>query len=654
MIMTAFANADAMMRKVPLGAYRMGTTKLDRQQTHYRLDRIDRHEDPLDLDGHKTSNGACWDWCFFAVPFAIFCPCCSILRNELEVRTREQHKSNELHGPTDKGYTPEKPMTSSLPEGASSGKENQAPTKEDAQSAPESSSKDQTTQQKTPTVEPATPAYPGRSSPSLSLTTSGNAGTVTCTVVEDGQHHILHLDQSSLTPILERLSEDATSTAKQSNVHVSPPLRGENMPLGSVQGSAAAASPPNASETVSSPLVSHPTSPRKSIDRPPTPIPRDVVMSPILSARSGHSGRSFHRVPLLPPSDGIPSPVQELVEDIQTPTGPPEARSTIPHVRVEGWLDNIDSPARRESIEVLDHAYPHGLGSKEDTPDESTVANASPTLPAYTHMPDLDREMTSVRDEGAEITSAPVTNTETVEDRQPVKHADHPATALSALGTTITDAIKSLMPVAVQPATNFPEHNMPISRHLVTVPSPEPATRTAVETAAPTTPASLPDDAAATTARGSEAVNTADQPDTSIQEDATDHLSHPNRRPSLSKIPRPNPTTPTIPPRPPIRIPTSFPFTALSPAVPSTPAPPGTYPQTPAQQPVPPTPAPPGRYPATPGPTTADGGGLATTTTPGDDDSSSPFGPAGPADKGPFCGSRRAAEWEWEREWEGV
>lgn len=40
-------------------------------QTRYRLERIDSNDNPLDLDGYKTSNAACWDWFFFALPLGI-------------------------------------------------------------------------------------------------------------------------------------------------------------------------------------------------------------------------------------------------------------------------------------------------------------------------------------------------------------------------------------------------------------------------------------------------------------------------------------------------------------------------------------------------------------------------------------------------------
>lgn len=42
-------------------------------QTRYRLERIERHENPLDLEGYKAPNEACRDWIFFALPFGMIC-----------------------------------------------------------------------------------------------------------------------------------------------------------------------------------------------------------------------------------------------------------------------------------------------------------------------------------------------------------------------------------------------------------------------------------------------------------------------------------------------------------------------------------------------------------------------------------------------------
>jgi len=39
--------------------------------TRYRLERIDHHDDPLDLKGYKASNSACLDWLFFSFPFGL-------------------------------------------------------------------------------------------------------------------------------------------------------------------------------------------------------------------------------------------------------------------------------------------------------------------------------------------------------------------------------------------------------------------------------------------------------------------------------------------------------------------------------------------------------------------------------------------------------
>lgn len=626
---------------------------------------------------------------------ATFCPCCSILRNELEVRTREEEKWNELHGPNDKGYSPEKPMTSALPDGIYSGKENRAPRNDSVPSASGSSlrnanasrrssvsstrqsAKDQNTPEKTPSGQASASVRSRSSSPSLSLTSSGNAETVTCTVVDDGHRQILHLNRAILTPVMERLSEDTMSTAKKSKVCASPPLQGENIPLGSIQESTPTDSMADKSATMSSPLVSRPTSPRKSIDRPPTPIP---PMSPTLSGRSGCSSR---KVPLVPVTGAVPSPVQELVEDGQVPAvaasstaktsrregpfgavGPPgrsdalssgnldkapEVHCSTPHVMVEGWLDDVGSPAPRGSIDVHDHAFPQDAASTEKTSNESTITNATLTPPAFTPLPDEGRNKTlgaaNIQD----------TTVEAVNDRQEVKQAGQPATALSALGTTITDVFKSLMPVSALPARNFPEHNVPIPHHPDTAPSLEPKTRTSVQTVIPAASGSILDherdktprpvdtqDAEAETPQDVAAMDLADKLSTG---DASDQSS--KRRPSQSKIPRLSsstpapvkPAIPTIPPRPAVRVPTGFPLTttpSVAVAVAATPTPPGTYPLTPA--PVPPpdpepaTPAPPGQYPATPG----------TAATPpaaaGPTGEESPFGSGG--DKGPFVSFR--------------
>lgn len=738
-------------------------------RTRYRLERIDRHENPLDLEGYKSSNEACWDWFFFALPFgmvcpsysrnalisgrsslaeeqnltrqagiscsvftsneirrirelygiegspkkdvitAILCPCCSILRNESEVCTREEEMWNELHGPGDKGYAPEKPMTAALPDGVHSGKENRAPRKDSIPIAPGSSlrngngsrrssassvqqsAKNQGTQKRTPDGQAAASARLGSNSPSLSLASSGNGETVTCTVIDRGQRHILHLDRGVLTPVTERLSEDTMLTVKK------PPLQGENMPLGSIKESSPPDSLGGKSAAVSSPLVSRPTSPRRSVDRPPTPIPQRGAMSPSLSVISGRSGRSFqHKVPLVPVSEALLSPVRELLENGQVPDKPsatasvktyqsqepfvsmeptsathalsagildkvPEARSTTPHVMVEGWLDAVGSPARRKPGGVHDQRLPQESASANKTSNESIVTNATLTPPAFTPMPDESRE------QGARPATTQDPATETAGDEGEVKPAVQPATALSALGTTIAGALKSLMPAtAAAPAANFLEHNVSIPHHPATAPSTGTVTRTSVKTLVPAGPKAAPDNAADTEphgcetddttrriTRGAETANLADRPASNTtgppgEPTAANPDSSRKRGESASEIPRLGPASPTVPtpapasplgPRPAVRVPTGLPLTTTPSSVVAAAAAASvtsTHP-TPAPSPGPATPTPPGRYPTTP--TAA----VTSASTPrlraGEE--GSPFGAGGAAaDKAPFVSFR--------------
>lgn len=561
-------------------------------------------------------------------------------------------------------------MTSALPDGVHSDKENRSHRTDSVPNAPGSSlrdgngsrrssassaqqsDRDDNTQKKTPYGQAAVSGRSGSNSPSLSLTSSGNGDTVTCTVVEDGQRHVLQLNRAVLTPVMERLSEDTMSTAKKSKTCASPPLQGENVPLGSIRESSPPDSSGGKSAAVSSPLASRTTSPRKSIDRPSTPIPLHGVMSPTLSVLSGRSGRSFHhKVPVVPVSGALPSPVRELVQDGQvlvepasTSTGKtyqgqepfvpaeppktthslssgvldqaPEARSTTPQVMVEGWLDDVGPPTRLRPASVHDHGFRQDTAPTEKTSNESIITNATLTPPAFTPIRD------EVREQSARAIIKQDSATEAARDQEEAKPAGQPATALAALGTTIADALKSLMPAAAAPATNIPEHNVPIPHDPATAPSPGPATRTSDETVVPTEPETIPDTAA-------DPAPHAIDPDNSSRK----------RRVSASKIPGLSSASPAVPTpapaAPAVRVPTGFPFTSPSTvAAAASPAPPGTYPPTAAPAAVPDagpaTPAPPGRYPADP---TA----LTPRTRSGD---ASPFGPGTAADKSPFVSFR--------------
>ncbi|KAB5531181.1 hypothetical protein GE09DRAFT_377729 [Coniochaeta sp. 2T2.1] len=480
---------------------------------------------------------------------AIFCPCCSIFRNELEVRTRQEEKWNDKHGMVAEPYVPEAPMTPSPPSRVSSGKENRAPARKNSARSSISSvvrkklsfpsvrpllGEDKQAQQqayelqdrntpKTKTPPPAQRPESVRSDTStLSQNSSGNGEitTTSCMVASEqrgqGYRHVLrHLNSGApgqLPPLIERWSEDTMSTAKKSKVCVSPPQQAENIPLGSIQEGTPQGSQGSQGKfqaVVSSPLVSRPASPRKSIDRPDTPIPRDDAMSPALfawSARSGRSIRSPRFVPLVPPSEGVPSPVQELVEDAQTPVatnvtypgqGPfvavdkrkepahklssenlDEAHhpdGTVPHVKVQGWLDEVGSPARRGSIDVKDHELPESMPPvAERESNDSIVSNATPTPAAFTPMPrgEVGDAMSTNAPEARDPTA------ETVEEKQAAgTPADRPTGTLSCLSTTIADAIKAVMPgtaVSTPPATSepataqpeayFPNHNVPLPK----------------------------------------------------------------------------------------------------------------------------------------------------------------------------------------------
>ncbi|KAK0635805.1 hypothetical protein B0T17DRAFT_612620 [Bombardia bombarda] len=90
-------------------------------RTRYRLQQLDHHQDPLDLTNYKGCNPTCWDYCFLCfgglyigsgvytgkqtqrvretygikgsysddIVKGIFCQPCSLIRNEIEIRRRE-------------------------------------------------------------------------------------------------------------------------------------------------------------------------------------------------------------------------------------------------------------------------------------------------------------------------------------------------------------------------------------------------------------------------------------------------------------------------------------------------------------------------------------------------------------------------------------
>jgi hypothetical protein len=57
-------------------------------QTRYRLERIECHENPLDLEGYRSSNGPCWDWFFFALPLGNTAPSARLSRGASSNRHR--------------------------------------------------------------------------------------------------------------------------------------------------------------------------------------------------------------------------------------------------------------------------------------------------------------------------------------------------------------------------------------------------------------------------------------------------------------------------------------------------------------------------------------------------------------------------------------
>lgn len=507
-------------------------------------------------------------------------------------------------------------MTSTLPPGYSlPGKENRAPRQDSLPSASGSmlgtendlrqssltssnreSARNHNAAGKTPNA--ATAASSRSNNSCLSLNSSGNGGPVTCTVIEPR-------DRGVLTPVLERLSEDTMSTAKRSRVCASPPPQGENIPLGSIQEGTPPGSQGDKTPSASSPLLSRPTSPRKSVDRPGTPIPPDGPMSPTLSAWSGRSGRSYHRVPLVPVSGAVPSPVEELAEG-QTPaeTGPtpaaklyqgqepfvavptsrrqshdlssdklvegPDPKDTAPHVIVQGWLNDVGSPTRRKPIDVSthDHALPEVRVRTARTSKESIMSNATLTPAAFTPMPEDNADKTSTTADTHD------TAAQTVPDTEAVKPAVQPTT-FAALGTTIAGAIKSLMPAAISSTTNL-EHNA--------LPPKQSATTTAVDQGQEVAHRSLDkDNAAAETVRDPETANLEDQQPahTATSDEAAKENIQANVLGQRTSEPKPRVSS-VAAQRP-------------SPQVPPTPAPPGTYPATPAsegaQPPPPPSPA---------------------------------------------------------------
>ncbi|KAB5575442.1 hypothetical protein GE09DRAFT_593304 [Coniochaeta sp. 2T2.1] len=709
--------------------------------TRYRLERIDRNADPLDLDDYNTSNSACWDWCALAFPLciscsvltssgtrrirmlygikgsnkndvltSIFCPCCSVLRNELEVRTREEEKWNDKHGMVVEPYVPEALMTLSR---VSSGKENRAPSRKNSTrgsfgsvirkkfSFPSLRSlhyeekqaqkqgyelQDRNTPKTTPPPAPRPESVRSDTSTlSQNSSDNGEITTTSCMVASEqhgkGYQHVLrHLKSGApgqLPPLVERWSEDTMSTAKKSKVCVSPPQQAENIPLGSIQES----TPPGSHggqgkvpAVVSSPLVSRPVSPRKFIDRPDTPIPRDDAMSPALSARSGRSGRSIRSprfVPLVPPSEGVPSPVQELVEDSQTPVekdvtyqghepfvavanekAPVHKLSsenldeahhpddTVPHVKVQGWLDEVGSPARRGSIDVKDHALPESSmpSVTERASNDSIVSNATLAPAAFTPIPrgEVDDATSADAAEARDIAA------ETVEEEQTKKPADQPTGTLSCLSATIADAIKAVMPgtavgtppapaepATAQPAAYFPDHNPTVPKQNQASPPALPKLSTSFDKPSSPVPDGSPIDAdktpiarppsihnpSPTARRYIAAMQTTDPPPTvTPPSPAVPGAKSPKRKlASESRIPRrPSGTPGLITPSVPTAV-NSYPKETLNSdtsgqkTTPANPDPPGTYPKPPAPAPklavdTPVTPAPPGTYPQNPAP----------------------------------------------------
>lgn len=528
-------------------------------QTRYRLERIDRHEDPLDLDGHSTCNGACRNWFIFALPLgivftpvmfmldlsidlglarqrltrhagisssimtsneigrvrklygikgshkndvvtAVFCPCCSVLRNELEVRTREEEKWHAAHdGKVEKPYSPERPMTADVEADAGpSGHDDdwlrdhlvsyRPGSDHDSVRSDHDSSGSSITEKAKPNGQTDRSI---RSNSSLSLNSRGNGETVQCTVVEPrqgtGYQHIMrHIDRALMTPIPERMSEDTMSTAKRDKVCTSPPPQGENLPLGSNKQDTPPAGHEKAPVEASPPLVSRPTSPRKSIDRPGTPIPPEGATSPE-SLASRRSARSVQRVPIQPLSYAVSSPVfQDLMEDGQVPAAPaptpamtyqgqepfvgsPSAKrpfhtlsrenlgqefhshTSTPQVVVQGWLDETRSPARRESVDVVDHAF-KGDSLAKPSSFNQTVAPTTPQI--------MPAENVSQKFETNETyDTAPETGT----NAEVAKSPEVPkTTALHDLGVTITDAVKSVI-WPTHSETHSPQHDVPIT-----------------------------------------------------------------------------------------------------------------------------------------------------------------------------------------------
>ncbi|KAH8908463.1 hypothetical protein BR93DRAFT_936116 [Coniochaeta sp. PMI_546] len=427
------------------------------------------------------------------------------------------------------------------------------------------------------------------------------------------------------------------STAKRSKVCASPSLQGENIPLGSIQEGTPPGSEGEKSAPVSSPLVSRPTSPRKSIDRPGTPIPREGATSPNLSLRSGRSGQFFHRVPLVPVNDAVPSPVQELVEDGQVPTETqpvpavktyqgqepfvavtpisrsshllpsdkletePNPRDTTPHVMVQGWLKEVGSSPRRESIDVPVNALSQHGDSTAKATNNHKISNSTLNPPAPSTLPENGTDITPTAVDKDELTL------DTAKGQEGVKQAGKPTT-LSAIGTTITDAIKSLIPAAASSVTNFPVHNVPLPRRAAPADDRQDQTSRAVDT----------NDAIPKMVREvdvAEVTDTVGQPATDTGTISAKTITEifkpdaPKQKEPVSEITVSNATTPAIPPRPQgSRLSVGRPATTA--AVPE-----------PAREP--PTPAPPGRYPPTPAAV-------------GEDPLSDPSA----ADKGPFVSFR--------------